>query len=91
MYERRRYANLTQLWLEGDHYKWRCMRANGIPEEYVTGNAPEYEKFLRSAQQITLPMTCSGIASWQKMRRYHSKFCRLSVRIGSSTLISLLS
>lgn len=46
---RRRYENLTQLWLETDHYKWRCMRVCGVAEEYVTGNAPEWEKFLAFA------------------------------------------
>ena len=50
IYNRRRYENLTQLWLEGDHYKWRCMRVCGVPEEYVTGSAPEWDKFLRFAQ-----------------------------------------
>lgn len=50
IYERRRYDNLTQLWLECDHYKWRCMRVCGVSEEYITGNAPEYEKFLRFAE-----------------------------------------
>jgi len=50
IFHRRRYENLTQLWLEGDHYKWRCMRVCGVPEQYVTGNAPEWEKFFRFAQ-----------------------------------------
>lgn len=50
IFNRRRYENLTQLWLEGDHYKWRCMRVCGVPEEYVTGNAPEWDKFQRFAQ-----------------------------------------
>lgn len=45
IFNRRRYENLTQLWLEGDHYKWRCMRVCGVPEEYVTGNASDWEKF----------------------------------------------
>ncbi|GAA3330134.1 hypothetical protein GCM10020331_081450 [Ectobacillus funiculus] len=36
--------NITEAWLYGDHYKWRAMRANGIPEEYITGNASDYEK-----------------------------------------------
>ena len=43
--EHRRFQNLTELWLEGDHYKWRAMRANGISERYVTGDADPYEKF----------------------------------------------
>jgi len=39
-----RFGNLTQAWLAGDHYKWRAMRANGIPEKYITGDAGDYEK-----------------------------------------------
>ena len=34
----RRFENITRVWLEGDHYKWRLMRANGIDEEYITGD-----------------------------------------------------
>lgn len=43
--EDRIFHNLTQLWLEGDHYKWRLMRANGVDERYITGDAGDYEKF----------------------------------------------
>lgn len=50
IFNRRKYENLTQLWLEGDHYKWRCMRVCGVPEEYVTGRASEWDKFLRFAE-----------------------------------------
>lgn len=49
IYERRRYENLTQLWLECDHYKWRAMRVCGVEEYYVTGGASDYEKFRRFA------------------------------------------
>lgn len=49
IFERRRYENLTQIWLEADHYKWRTMRVCGVPEEYVTGNVSEYDKFLAFA------------------------------------------
>jgi len=49
IFERRRYRNLTQLWLEGDHYKWRCMRVCGVKEELVTGSAPDWDKFLAFA------------------------------------------
>ena len=45
IYERRSYDNLTQIWLEADHYKWRCMRVCGVEERYVTGDATDYEKF----------------------------------------------
>jgi glucuronate isomerase len=53
--ENRRFANLFEIWLEGDHYKWRAMRANGIDEKYCTGDAPPYEKFLAWAR--TVPYT----------------------------------
>src|SRR6202023_3174515 len=53
--ENREFANLFEIWLEGDHYKWRAMRANGIPEKYITGDAPAYEKFLAWAR--TVPYT----------------------------------
>jgi glucuronate isomerase len=53
--ENRRFANLFEIWLEGDHYKWRAMRANGVPEKYITGNASPYEKFLAWAR--TVPYT----------------------------------
>ncbi|MFQ9015494.1 MAG: glucuronate isomerase [Lacrimispora saccharolytica] len=44
--------NLTQVWLGGDHYKWRAMRAMGIPEELITGNGSDYDKFLAWARTI---------------------------------------
>jgi glucuronate isomerase len=43
--EDKRWSNLTQLWLAGDHYKWRVMRTNGVPEERITGAAGDYERF----------------------------------------------
>lgn len=51
----RRFANLAELWLDGDHYKWRTMRANGIDERFCTGDAPAKEKFLAFAK--TVPAT----------------------------------
>jgi glucuronate isomerase len=48
----RRFGNLTELWLEGDHYKWRAMRANGIAERFCTGDADPYEKFLAWASTV---------------------------------------
>ena len=44
-----RYDNITQVWLGGDHYKWRLMRSAGVSEKYITGDAPDYEKFLKYA------------------------------------------
>jgi glucuronate isomerase len=49
------YDNLTQLWLYGDHYKWRAMRTNGIAEKYCTGEASDFEKFEKWAE--TVPYT----------------------------------
>ena len=47
-----RFRDLTEIWLEGDHYKWRAMRADGVPEGYCTGNAKPYEKFLAWARTV---------------------------------------
>ena len=46
------YENLTQLWLYADHYKWRFMRSMGVEEKYCTGDASDYEKFLKYAEVI---------------------------------------
>jgi glucuronate isomerase len=50
--ENHRFPNLTQIWLEGDHYKWRAMRANGVAEEYCTGGACDWDKFQKWAQTV---------------------------------------
>ncbi|PWG06758.1 glucuronate isomerase [Polaribacter aquimarinus] len=46
------FKNITQVWLYGDHYKWRAMRAFGIDEKYITGNATDKEKFLKWAEVV---------------------------------------
>ena len=51
----RRFQNLFEIWLEGDHYKWRAMRANGVAEKYCTGDGTAYERFLAWAR--TVPFT----------------------------------
>lgn len=50
IYEDRRFENITQVWLGGDHYKWRFMRSCGVDERYITGDASDEEKFLKWAQ-----------------------------------------
>lgn len=50
--EDRKYDNITQLWLGGDHYKWRLMRSAGVSEEYITGQAPDREKFLKWSEVL---------------------------------------
>ncbi len=47
-----RFRSITEIWLDGDHYKWRAMRANGIPEKYCTGNASDWEKFEAWARTV---------------------------------------
>ena len=45
-----KFENITQLWLGGDHYKWRYMRSCGVEEKYITGDASDKEKFLKWAE-----------------------------------------
>jgi len=54
----RQFENLTQAWLEGDHYKWRAMRTNGISEAYCTGKATDHDKFMKWAE--TVPYTAGN-------------------------------
>ncbi|HSY37961.1 MAG TPA: glucuronate isomerase, partial [Polyangia bacterium] len=50
-----RFRSLTEIWLDGDHYKWRAMRADGVPERAITGAATDWEKF--EAWAKTVPHT----------------------------------
>lgn len=50
--EDKQFENLTQIWLYGDHYKWRAMRTNGVDEKYCTGNASDWEKFEKWAETV---------------------------------------
>ena len=54
IWEDRRYDNITQVWLGGDHYKWRLMRSAGVDESYITGEASDREKFQRWAETLGL-------------------------------------
>lgn len=53
IYEDKRFENISQVWLSGDHYKWRLMRSNGVDEYFITGGATDWEKFQKFAE--TLP------------------------------------
>ncbi|WP_144521984.1 glucuronate isomerase [Bacillus pumilus] len=71
IYENKTFRNITEAWLYGDHYKWRAMRANGVPETHVTGDASDYDKFLAWAK--TVPMTIGNpLYHWThlELRRY---------------------
>lgn len=52
IYENKPFTNLTEAWLSGDHYKWRLMRACGVPEEKIIGHASDYEKFYAWCQTV---------------------------------------
>ena len=47
-----RFRSITEIWLDGDHYKWRAMRANGVAERYCTGDASDWEKFEAWARTV---------------------------------------
>ena len=67
----RQFRNLFEIWLEGDHYKWRAMRANGIGEAYCTGEADPHDKFLAWAK--TMPHTLRNpLYHWShlELKRY---------------------
>jgi len=71
IFQRRKYENLTQLWLEGDHYKWRCMRVCGVSEEFITGSASDWDKFLHFAR-ITPRLIGNPVYHWAhlELQRY---------------------
>ena len=54
IYEDRKFDNITQVWLGGDHYKWRQMRSNGVEEKYITGDASDREKFQKWAETLEM-------------------------------------
>ena len=65
------FKNITEIWLAGDHYKWRAMRANGVDEKYITGDATDREKFMKWAE--TVPQTVRNpLYHWThlELRRY---------------------
>lgn len=77
--ENRRFNNLFEIWLEGDHYKWRAMRSNGVAERYCTGDATPFEKF--KAWAATVPHTLRNPL-------YHWTHLELSRYFGISELLS---
>ena len=54
--ENHQFRDITELWLGGDHYKWRAMRGNGVPEEYITGDKSSWEKFSKWAETVPYTM-----------------------------------
>ncbi len=75
----RQFENITELWLGGDHYKWRAMRWNGIDEYFITGNASDREKFQKWAE--TLPQLVGNpLYHWShlELQRYFNVFTPLN-------------
>ena len=81
IYENRQPRNITELWLSADHYKWRGMRGCGISEEYITGNASDYEKFKAWASVMD---ECIGnpLYHWThlELQRYFGIYTPLSAK-----------
>jgi glucuronate isomerase len=66
----KKFATITEAWLKGDHYKWRAMRANGIEEKFITGNADDYSKF--KAWAATVPFTMRNpLYHWAHLELKH--------------------
>lgn len=70
IYEDKQFENITQLWLYGDHYKWRQMRSNGVEERYITRDAPDFEKFEKWAQTLEMAVG-NPLYHWS-----HLELCR---------------
>ena len=61
-----RFRSISEIWLDGDHYKWRAMRANGVPERFCSGDASDWEKF--EAWARTVPQTLGNpLFHWTAM------------------------
>ena len=71
IYEDRQFENITQVWLGGDHYKWRLMRSFGVDEKYITGDASDREKFQKWAEALSLGIG-NPLHHWShlELRRY---------------------
>jgi glucuronate isomerase len=78
--EDRQFENLTQIWIDGDHYKYRAMRANGVNENFITGDESDYNKFLKWAE--TVPATLRNPL-------YHWTHLELKNYFGINSLLNL--
>lgn len=67
----KQFDNLTQIWLNGDHYKWRAMRTLGVEEQFITGNASDEEKFMQWAKALPY-MVRNPLYHWShlELKRY---------------------
>ena len=77
--EDHRFSSITELWLGGDHYKWRAMRSNGVEEKYITGNASDWEKFQKWAETMPYCM---------RNPLYHGTHLELRTAFGINKLLN---
>ena len=77
--EDHRFSSITELWLGGDHYKWRAMRSNGVDEKYITGDASDWEKFQKWAETMPYCM---------RNPLYHWTHLELRTAFGINTLLN---
>ncbi|HAT6803256.1 TPA: glucuronate isomerase [Citrobacter freundii] len=78
IYENNAFDDITQLWLAGDHYKWRAMRANGIDERFITGNASAEEKFQAWAETVEAAFG-NPLYHWTHLELSHYFDCQLTL------------
>lgn len=78
IYENDAFDDITQLWLAGDHYKWRAMRANGIDERFITGNASAEEKFRAWAETVEAAFG-NPLYHWTHLELNHYFDCQLTL------------
>lgn len=88
--EDRKFENITQVWLGGDHYKWRQMRSNGVEEYYITGNAPDREKFQKWAETLEKAIG-NPLYHWShlELQRFFRLLWRFKRRYGTGGMGSL--
>ena len=80
--QNKKFRNLYEVWLAGDHYKWRAMRSNGVPEKFCTGDASDWEKFLAYAR--TVPHTLRNpLYHWTHIEL--KRFFGINVRLDETT------
>lgn len=86
------FNSLTDCWLSGDHYKWRAMRANAVPENYITGNAPAQERFQKWAETVPYTM-CNPLYHWThlELKRYFGVDILLDAETGTEIYNSVNS
>jgi len=77
----RHWENIAQVWLGGDHYKWRQMRSNGVDERFITGNAPDREKFGKWAETMDV-LLGNPLFDWSQLElaRYFGVYDRLGAK-----------